>query len=314
MAALPGGAARRAGFTLIELLIVVAILAALAALVAGGIKAVRSTQQVKVTEDHLSKLQTALSQQWTAVLDQVRDDAKNQKIPPAVVSFCGNDTDRAAALWAYIKVRQEFPQTFQEARTPVILAGQPVLQPRQTFASVPNVATGDPAGESATLFYLMLSEKGNRGMVFSADDAGGQGEIELPVGSGNKFRVFKDAWGGPIAFVRFCGLAEVNQPPFAKQYKHRTDMPGTFDALDRLERLVQTDPLVWTPAKKLDAEKAVGLNTLSAMPAPFTSAFNTFNVGANRMPVLASAGPDKAFGGNEDVYSHRLKRTGDRGD
>src|SRR5438309_8885964 len=91
----------RPGFTLIELLVAIAIIATLTGLVLSGIGRVRAVQMQKATENSLSKLQLGLDQQWKAVLDQVKQDKLNNKIPPTVVALCDKDMDRAEALWAY---------------------------------------------------------------------------------------------------------------------------------------------------------------------------------------------------------------------
>ena len=82
------------------------------------------------------------------------------------------DRDRTTALWGYIKLRLEFPQTFPEARTGVTINGL-YIPPKHTFAQVPNVAPTTLAEyrlQSAALLYLIMSERGGRGMTFSSDD------------------------------------------------------------------------------------------------------------------------------------------------
>jgi prepilin-type N-terminal cleavage/methylation domain-containing protein len=292
----------RGGFTLIELLVVIGIMALLAALVAAGVGRIRVTQMSKTTEQTLAKLQGMIDQQWKAVLDQVKQDKIQNKIPPPIVQFCDNDTDRAEALWAYMNLKREFPQTFAEARTAVQINGY-TLQPRATYASVPATSTGSPEAEAAVLLYLNVSEMGRRGMTTPTDDAFASAQSEIDLGGG-KFRVFRDAWGTPITFIRFAQNAELDALPFVNpkdSYKDPMDNRGKLAG--------------WSNT----TNRTLVLGALNTAGAPAV-AFDS----RNKIPTVVSAGPDKAFQlGNppglgalssDDIYGYRLKQLGARGD
>jgi prepilin-type N-terminal cleavage/methylation domain-containing protein len=306
---------RRTGFTLIELLVVVAIISVLAALVTAAAGRVRQSQQVKATEQALTKIRLGLDQQWKATLDQAREDARQppspQTIPQAVWNWCNGDRDRTTALWGYIKLRLEFPQTFPEATTGLTINGY-TFAPKQTFNQVPNVAPTTLAEfrlQSAVLLYLIMSERGGRGMIFSADDvANGDWAV-----SGGTFRVFKDSWGQPICFERFTTSPEVIGQPYAKSFTARPGV-STIDPLDPMWKL--GDATTWGASQKSATETALfQFMVPPGGPTAYTPAwFYTFDQRQNRMCTLISFGPDKNMDatptGGDDMYSYRHHRQG----
>jgi prepilin-type N-terminal cleavage/methylation domain-containing protein len=295
----------RAGFTLIELMTVIGIIAIMVALVAGGIGRVRTNQQTSAAEQTVNKIQIALEQQWKAVLDQCKQDRlKNTQNFSKVVTFCG-DADRAESLWTYLNLKREFPQTFAEATSPITLidpvsGNQVTLAARQTFASAASPSGLSAANEAAVLLYLNLSEKGNRGMNFMADDVttGAQGKV------GN-FRVFADPWGTPITFLRFANFSpELQNPPFTTT--------NVADMLDPLGKLANATTPAWPGA----ASQAVALKVINQGGASPAVAF-----GQNKIITVISFGPNQSFendplgtagAGTDDLYGYRLRKLGQK--
>jgi len=339
----------RAGFTLIEILVVVAILAILTALVAAGIGKVKNGQLSRNTEGTVTKLQQALDTQWKTVIDQCRKDSRGITSSSAaynsVLTFCGNDSDRAMALWTYLNLKREFPQSFLEAINPVVLlnptSGQPVviLLPRATFASVavlPTVVAGGvttstastaglstPGGvsvanqpvttgigtdeaESAILLFLALSEKASSGANFASDDAMKGAQTSL-----GTFRVFTDAWGAPIKFIRFANptiASEIAQPPY---------LGSSADPIDTVGKLANAIPgTAWTPAQKAAALQA--LNFISSS-STVTGPNPAVSFGENKLPTVVAAG-QKALGNGpafqgsnfDDYFGYRYRRQGNK--
>jgi prepilin-type N-terminal cleavage/methylation domain-containing protein len=312
----------RGGFTLLELLVVIAIMTVLAALVIAGVGKVRTAQMSKTTEQTMIKLQTAIDQQWKAVVDQVKQDKLTGKIPKAVTDLCENDPDRAEALWLYLNLKREFPQSFAEARgdacpNPNQLAGtapftaantqrgiwiwspqvntnraELVLQPRRTYASTfaATPAAGFDPAESAVLLYLNVTESGRRGMINPSDDAFSGAKTDVAVGGGS-FSAFKDAWGMPIAFFRFFDGDEVNIAPFVNE------KDPLKDPMDNRGKLAG-----WAnPTNRKIAVSTLGLG-------------DVFDK-RNKIPTVISAGPDRVFfpQGADNILGFRVKRLGSQG-
>ncbi|MBY0513066.1 MAG: prepilin-type N-terminal cleavage/methylation domain-containing protein [Gemmataceae bacterium] len=301
---------RRAGFSLIELLVVIALIGVLAAITAAAVMRVRAAQQGKVTEQSLDKMQRALDQQWMAVIDRCRSDKNNGQIPPAVVALCQGDMDRAEALWVYINLKSDFPETFAEAMgdpcpnpaqvlppppapqrgiwvwfptnpkspnsTPAVL----VKPAKKTFNRVTASGTGNATGESAALLYLILNEKMAGGAGGGADDWTQNAQTDISLGAAGTFRVFRDSFGKEIPFVRFFQHDEIDLPPFV----NLKDKAVSLDALD--------------PRAKLYAETGNWTGPLTG------GAANTFPyaypVGAKQaaLDALNRSGPAVAFNGN----------------
>src|SRR5205085_10690842 len=94
---------------------------------------VQESQTVRGTEETIRKVSTGLDRHWTAVLDQAAQDARERKIPPAVVDLADGDLDRARSLWTYMRLMNEFPSNFDEARANIAVSGSTGLVSRATF-------------------------------------------------------------------------------------------------------------------------------------------------------------------------------------
>lgn len=277
---------RRAGFTLIELLVVIAILALLTALTVGAINSVRTAQTNRASDQMVTNLQKGVDQTLKAVLDEATSD-KNPDLAK-VLSFCDGDKDRAKSLLAYLYVKREFPATFAEATTAVTIPGVITLLPHKAFTSV---ATGGGAtDESAVLLYLLLTEKGNRGVLTGAEGT-------LTTTDGN-YTVFRDANYRPVRFQRWYEATELDNPPYAnpKAIKGVTitdpyDRQSQFDGKGKLTH--------WTNATNRPlALTALGLSNFD---------------GRNKVVTVVADGEDKTPNTFDDRYGYRLGQIGNSG-
>jgi len=296
----------RTGFTLIELITTMAIIAMLSAITIGAVARVRASQMQRNTDQTLSKLQGAIDQQWKALSDQVTKAKAAKQIPSALMTYCGNDLDRAAALYMYALARREFPQNFAEATSAIVIGGL-TLAPRSSFTTAIGAPAGlvDPYNEAAALLYLILSENSTGGALFNADDATAGSRTNIVV-RGVNCQVFRDSWGTPITYVRYAQNAELDAPPFVN-----SGLPaGNRDPLD--------------PQRKLANPWA---NQAGAASAVAVASFD----GRNKQPTVASAGPNKNYLSSastipywntahpdgvydgDNVVGYRLRRQGDRG-
>src|SRR5204862_6566424 len=129
---------------------------------------------------------------------------------------------------------------------------------------------GDVTAGSAVLHYQEVLEKGNRGESCGEEANGATaGDIDVQVmwttgdnetGSPPaqaprpvKYKVFKDLWGTPIAFVRFARPTEVQSGPYTKG-------GANLDPLDPLGKL-RTSP--WATSTNGQTAAALVLGTTS---------------------------------------------------
>jgi prepilin-type N-terminal cleavage/methylation domain-containing protein len=104
----------RRGFTLVELLVVLGIVALITAISAGAAIQVIAYARASNTQTKMQTLLDILSRQWSAVVRQ----ARNETIPPSIVSMAGGDQYRAKVIWIKLRLKQEFPMNFSEALYP----------------------------------------------------------------------------------------------------------------------------------------------------------------------------------------------------
>lgn len=270
----------RNGFTLLELLVVIAIIAAISALAATAIFRMKGSQEKKTAEQRMMQLQSDFSAQWKAVVDV----AKKESIPEPVRVLAGNDNVRARVLHIKFRLRQEFPQSFDEVRNGSFTAyGYP---PKTAFINSISGATATPGGteaESAALLMMTLAQS-RGGVAGNAESLlGGGGTKNIDVG-GRQFKVFIDPWGNPIGFARWT-----TSPYYDQQLQlFNTRSAGTAkDNEDPEGKLLQN----W-------ASKATAQTLL-----------HTFD-GRNRSPFMYSAGPNSRFYDDDDVTSYQLADQG----
>jgi prepilin-type N-terminal cleavage/methylation domain-containing protein len=305
--------ARRRGFTLVELLVVVLLIATLAAISVGAFFRVQAAEKNRATEATLSKIQTALNRAWSADLDNAKDT-----VPPEIVLFAGNDKDRARVIWSYMKLKNDFPTTCQEARSPVVIPGVYTLPAKQVFLQqLPNVPLptkpDDAAAQSAACLYVALNSTGIRGEVVGTDGLNQQtADVVLPGGTAAN-KVYVDAWGKPIAFVRMAFPDEVNGPPYTRG--------GVVnrDPCDPLGKLTQGSGGWGAPQLNIFWQ-AIVTNHVGAGSLPFPPAAYPMPPNAQVRSWIAttvSAGPDGDWSNyfdGDNLVGYRIRREGARGD
>jgi prepilin-type N-terminal cleavage/methylation domain-containing protein len=302
----------RSAFTLVELLVVIAIIAVLVSLTAGGIFKAIEGQEKANTEQTIRKVMGTLKQQWGFVVDQAR-----KEIPPqGVYLLANNDPQRAQVIWVKLRLKQEFPTTFQEARTPYLnpdgtevivvvnnvqlkilrdLKNNPLLPGRYTTA-LNNVGPGGNTEAAACLFLALSRERG--GVKLNMDDLGSTVVRDT---NGDGVKEIVDAWGTPLRFYRF----PVDVPAFDGKVFN-----GELDA----HNPAASGSLAFKNRDPLDPDGLLLKNFPAANQPVFQKILHPVR-NVYITPVIVSAGPDKVFSNtnDDDIFSFRL-RTGAKGD
>jgi prepilin-type N-terminal cleavage/methylation domain-containing protein len=256
----------RPGFTLVELIVVIAIIAILAALTTGAVMRYYGVQQQTNTETVIRKVYGAFERQWQAVIDQ----ANREPLPPPSTSpdyaaynfvlnnIAGGDASRARVIWVKLRLKQEFPMSFDEVLN--VSGSSPfVLSPIAEYQSalLPLVASSAkppppyPPNKyqwytwdqqnSALLLLALTRSRG--GFSISPDDLGPDATADLipppPSAAPNQLppnllptlRIIVDGWKKPVVFFRWAAsnteLDTLNPATTGSQFMFRDPQDPT---------------------------------------------------------------------------------------
>jgi prepilin-type N-terminal cleavage/methylation domain-containing protein len=197
---------RRGGFSLIEMFVVMAIIAVLVALTASAVIYFMSWGPSAGTKATLRKADSAVRQEWSAVIDSAKDEWASGQYSGQVLTAANNNPDLAKQLWIFLRLHQEFPVSFQEGSSGYQytspLNGTQIGMPAKQFyvKALAGVASdsqaGPPARESAALLLLAISPQARRGHAVPVEDALGRNAIRNISGIG----AVVDSWGNPVQF------------------------------------------------------------------------------------------------------------------
>jgi prepilin-type N-terminal cleavage/methylation domain-containing protein len=315
---------RRRGFTLIEVLVVIGIIGILVAITLTGAFKARGSAEKSLTVNNMQKIASALDQQLKTVADQAADIARSrpQWFSDQMIPLALGDDRRAKALLLKLTLRRELPVTMAEVNgtytlpTPVRLPTAGVNRPvppypltsPTTFRSVAGQSFASTDVESAVLLYISVTA-GRRGLMFDPDQAVGSSGVGTVTSANNTpFKVFVDAWGTPIKLVRAIRNNDSIFSSIQVDELDKSKYAGNAASKDPQDRegMLQKP---WTPV-------AFGL-TVAENENVKTQFLNYIGYDAgnhNRQPFIVSAGEDKQFGTDDDIYSFRFREVGQRGD
>lgn len=210
------GTIQRGGFTLIELMVVIVIIVALMALTASAVMKFIEVQQSTNTQSTLDRVQSQLSRAWSKAKDEAY---YKESIPAAVEGWIqanlsgsdANTTARVRVIYVKLRLRQQFPMSFNEALTEPMIPGNPApcpllpLPAYQTYLGSLGILGSSTATASieSSACLLMALQRGASGAGIdpSVLTAGGAAGSYLTPTGGN-LPYLTDAWGRPIFFTR----------------------------------------------------------------------------------------------------------------
>jgi len=177
---------RRPAFTLIELIVVLGIIALLATLSVAGVMRVQKAQREISSDRTLRAVQIGLDQQYKAAVDKIKTENPHDLIVQATSNGGVPDMTRARALHMKLRLRQEFPQNFAEARfqfPPALAALNAQYGPKPIYIAAIGAAGNPPAPspeakEAAILLVVALSQTRN-GVTFNVREAGPNDTIDV---------------------------------------------------------------------------------------------------------------------------------------
>lgn len=154
---------RNAGFSLVELLTVISIMAVMAAIATGVYFRIRAAQTDAANETIVTRLSTIMTRVTQAVRDDVAYDAKTNNLNPMVLFLSRNsptttivldeDRDIARSLATYLKMKAEFPQYFDEARSAKAPPNRNLLREGTLLVRPPLQINNVPVSASETVLY-----------------------------------------------------------------------------------------------------------------------------------------------------------------
>jgi hypothetical protein len=201
-----------------------------------------------------------------------------------------------------MRLKQEFPMTFDEALNPHPLPALPTY-----YQAIKGVASGSTVWHESSACLVLALSQARGGIVFNFDDLGPNAIAT----DGNGTKYITDSWRKPVVYFRW----PTANPDVDALNPAQNNQQLTFrDPQDPKGLLMDQ---TWWSAKRTAFENTYWLHSISK--------------GANKYeyymtPVVASGGPDKDFGikayqpaqpwameitnvsaANDNIYSYNLR-------
>jgi prepilin-type N-terminal cleavage/methylation domain-containing protein len=291
---------RRPGFTLIEMLVVVAIISVLVSLTAVAVFRLIGTQQTANTNSELSKLQDELNQRFRAFEDKVSKEAipsggvyysvvYNPQTGAGMAGGDANAAQRAQVIWRKLRLKQVFPQTFNEALNPAPMPPLPYYQNTLTTWGYTTANTTTPQPWESSVLLLLALQRGEDGNSLKVEDLGVASFIGSfgPSPNGQMMPGLLDGWRHALVFSRWPVNSTVLNPGGLPQAKNNNDASDPTG-------LLQSTTWQGTGGYALFQQYC------HAVPP---HAANTEATSYRIFPMVASAGPDGKLGLNPFTFA-----------
>jgi hypothetical protein len=202
------------------------------------------------TSRNLTKLDTEVHLQWTAVVEIAKEEFRtsNSAVIASGLSVWAADPDTARKIWINLRLRQEFPVSFAEVVDKTTAPPSPakivfndpkgvrppvVIFAKQNYFKL--FVSQNPGANAEASACLLASLTGSRkGALGKAEDALGASALRNINGSD----VLMDMWGTPFGFQRIVASNGIDLT-FSVNSAGSDRIMGTYDDL-RSDTLRQT--------------------------------------------------------------------------
>lgn len=139
----------RKGLTITELLVAITITVTLSVMAAAALFPLFKARRQEYAHADVRTLNKLYQDKRVLLLDKL----SAEEVPHNVIAWCDNDVKLATAVWYAMRIREEFPVTYEDATTQVVLGAyrHPVR-----FADLPPAANA--FAESSVLLSRVLEE------------------------------------------------------------------------------------------------------------------------------------------------------------
>jgi prepilin-type N-terminal cleavage/methylation domain-containing protein len=295
---------RRLGFTLIELLVVIAIISILISLSAFGVFSLIGSQQSANTKSELNRLQLELQKQYKVAADQFAAEpipasgTLNTVYYNVVLPMANNNPNLARVIWVMLRLKQTFPQNFNEAL-------QPTPMPALTSYSQQLAALGYTVANTtktqpweSSVLLLKALQRGGEGGGVKIEDLGVTSFIHDfgPTPNGQTVKGLIDGWSNPLRFCRWPTNSTFLNPGGLPQLGDNNDSGDASGLLESASWQISGSPAGKNLALFLQYCHPVGQPPKpAAVPPKDATSYRIF-------PLVVSAGPDGFLGLDKEPF------------
>ena len=296
----PRRTSRRRAFTLVEMLVVIAIIGILVSLAGVAVFRLIGTQQTSNTRSELTRLETEFQKQYRAAADNYRKEpiptpgsAMGNVYYNTVLPMAGNDRLRAQVIWTKLRLKQTFPNNFNEALNPAPMPSLPYYQNTLSLLGYTAANTTSPQPWESSACLLLALERSTDGNGVSPETLGVNSFISnFATPSGQTIQGLVDGWHTPLAFCRWPVNSVVLNPSGPQ--------PGDKNDPDDPSGLLVSTSWQNTPYPNMPSITDLAAFMQFCHPVPQHTAgqeATTFRI----YPLIVSAGPDNKLGLDKDV-------------